>query len=307
MQAWLPLSKKLVALLGGRVLVESELGTGSVFTLHILLRYREDHEPIAAPVEWVPDPASLPVLVVEDSPEMIITYNSYLKGSGFQVVPAGTTREAEDVLDRIRPDVILMDIVLRSEDTWAFVARLKQDARTRNIPMIVVSTIDDEAKGFHLGVDRYLVKPVERSELIRELRSLTGQPPMAQVLIIDDEERDRYLLRQKLRNLPLLAIEAATGTEGIRAACKHKPDVIFLDLGMADLSGFEVLERLKKEPSAAEIPVVVVTSRVLTVPEREEIMQRAVAIVGKGNLEVTDFDEVIRRATKARIPPVIAP
>ena len=80
-------------------------------------------------------------------------------------------------------------------------------------------------------------------------------------------------------------IEAASGTEGIRMACKHRPDVIFLDLGMADLSGFEVLERLKKEPSTAEIPVVVVTSRVLTGPEREEIMQRAVEIVGKGNLE----------------------
>jgi CheY-like chemotaxis protein/anti-sigma regulatory factor (Ser/Thr protein kinase) len=292
----LPLSKKLAALLGGRVLVESELGTGSVFTLQIPLRYREDHEP-AAPVEWVPDPASLPVLVVEDSPEMMMMYNSYLKGTGFQVLPASTTREAEDVLERVRPDAIVMDIVLRSEDTWAFVAKLKQDTRT----------IDDEAKGFHLGVDRYVLKPIERSELIRELRSLTGQPPMAQVLIIDDEERDRYLLRQKLRNLPLLVIEAASGTEGIRAACKHRPDVIFLDLGMADLSGFEVLERLKKEPSTAEIPVVVVTSRVLTGSEREEIMQRAVEIVGKGNLEETDFDEVLRRATNERIPPVIAP
>ena len=131
-----------------------------------------------------------------------------------------------------------MDIVLRSEDTWAFVAKLKQDTRTRNIPIVVVSTIDDEAKGFHLGVDRYLLKPIEPSELIRELRSLTGQPPMAQVLIIDDEERDRYMLRQKLRNLPLLVMEAASGTEGIRAACKHRPDVIFLDLGMAGSERF---------------------------------------------------------------------
>jgi len=187
------------------------------------------------------------------------------------------------------------------------VARLKRDPHTRNIPIIVVSTLDDKAKGFHLGVERYLLKPVERSDLIRELRSVTGQPAMAQVLIIDDEERDRYLLRQKLRNLPLLVIEASSGVEGIRAACKYRPDVIFLDLGMAGLSGFEVLERLKKEPSAAEIPVVIVTSRVLAVPERELIMQRAVAIVGKGDLEQTDFDEVLRRATNERIPPVSAP
>ena len=97
------------------------------------------------------DPASVPVLVVEDSPEMMMMYNSYLKGSGFQVLPAGTTREAEDVLDRVRPDAIVLDIVLRSEDTWAFVAKLKQDARTRNIPFVVVSTIEDQAKGYPPG------------------------------------------------------------------------------------------------------------------------------------------------------------
>ena len=301
----LPLSKKLAALLGGRVLVESRLGVGSEFALQVPIHYRDDREAAAAPVEWLPDPASLPVLVVEDSPEMMMMYKSYVKGSGFQLLPASTTREAEDSLDRVRPAAIVLDIVLRSEDTWAFVARLKQDERTRNIPVLIVSTIDDQSKGYHLGVDRYLLKPIERAELIKELKSLTGQPPMMEVLIIDDEERDRYLVKQRLRNLPLLVREATSGTEGIRAACKHKPDVILLDLGMADLSGFEVLERLKRDAATAEIPVVVITSRVLTVPEREEIMRRAVLIVGKGNLENTDFDDVIRRATKGGILPVI--
>ena len=301
----LPLSKKLAALLGGRVLVESELGVGSEFALQIPIHYPDDREAGRGAGRVASGSDSLPVLVVEDSPEMMMMYNSYLKGSGFQLVPAGTTREAEDSLDRVRPAAIVLDIVLRSEDTWAFVAKLKRDERTRNIPILIVSTIDDQSKGFHLGVDRYLLKPIERAELIKELKSLTGQPPMMEVLIIDDEERDRYLVKQRLRDLPLLVREATSGTEGIRAACKHKPDVILLDLGMADLSGFEVLERLKRDASTAEIPVVVITSRVLTVPEREEIMRRAVLIVGKGSLENTDFDDVIRRATKSGILPVI--
>jgi CheY-like chemotaxis protein len=302
----LPLSKKLADLLGGRVLVESQLGAGSEFALQIPLHYREDRENAAAVVEWLPDPSSLPVLVVEDSPEMMMMYEGYLRGSGFQVQPATTTREAEDFIDRVRPAAIILDIVLRSEDSWALVAKLKQDTRTKDIPILVVSTIDDEGKGLHLGVDRYLMKPIERAQLIKELKSLTGQPRMVEVLIIDDQERDRYLVKQRLRNLPLLVMEATSGTEGILAACKHKPDVILLDLGMADLSGFEVLERLKNEAAATEIPVVVITSRVLTAPEREEIMRKAVMIVGKGNLENTDFDEVMRLATNGGFPPAIA-
>jgi DNA-binding response OmpR family regulator len=117
------------------------------------------------------DLTSLPVLVVEESPEIMMIYKSYVKGSGFQLLPASTTREAEDSLDRVRPAAIVLDIVLRSEDTWAFVAKLKQDERTRNIPILIASTIDDQSKGFHLGVDRYLLKPIERAELIKELKS----------------------------------------------------------------------------------------------------------------------------------------
>lgn len=300
----LPLSKKLAAFLGGDVAVRSELGAGSEFSLQIPLRYHGDADtPVTSPVEWVEDPASLTVLIVEDSPEMLMVYRSYLKNSGFQVLPASTTHEAQNLLDRIRPDVIILDIVLRSEDSWAFMASLKQDARTTDIPVLVASTIEDQAKGFHLGVERYLLKPVDRSELIRDLRAVTGQPPIFQILIIDDQERDRYLLKQSLRNLPLLAFEASSGVEGVRAACKYKPDAIFLDLEMPDLGGFEVLELLKKEVEAAKIPVIVVTSRVLTPTEREILLQSATDIVSKGNLEQTDFAGTLRQISD-RFPSV---
>jgi CheY-like chemotaxis protein len=145
-------------------------------------------------------------------------------------------------------------------------------------------------------VERFLRRPAEGSALIRELRALTGQPPLFQVLIIDDEERDRYLLKQRLRNLPLMIEEASSATEGIRRVPLYKPDLIFLDLVMPDLSGFEVLKRLKNESTSSEIPVVVVTSRVLTNAEREELLSRAREIVSKEVVSRTDFAEVIRRA-----------
>jgi signal transduction histidine kinase/CheY-like chemotaxis protein len=294
----LPLSKKLATLLGGRVAVRSQLGAGSEFTLYVPLRYRETaQEPLAEATEWIPEPGSLPVLIVEDRPEMMMMYKSYLKTSGFQALPARTTREAEDLLDRVRPCAIVLDIVLRSEDSWAFMAKLKEDGRTRGIPVLVASTIEDQAKGFHLGADRYLLKPIERADLIRELRALTDRPPASEVLIIDDEERDRYLLQKKLRDLPVLVVEAATGTAGLARARKHNPSLIFLDLGLPDSSGFEVLEKLKTEPGVAAVPVAIVTSRVLTSSERSQLLQRAFVIIGKDNLESTDFIDLFRIAT----------
>jgi signal transduction histidine kinase/CheY-like chemotaxis protein len=297
----LPLSKKLATLLGGQVAVRSRPGEGSEFTLRIPLKYREvDQERSVRPIEWVRDPTSLPVLVVEDSPEMMMMYKSYLKGSGFQVLPAGTTREGEDILDRIRPAAIILDIVLRSEHTWAFLARLKQDRRTSGIPVLIASTIEDQAKAYHLGADRYLVKPIERPQLVRELKALTGSQPEYRVLIIDDEERDRYILRQKLNALPLAITEAHTGNEGVRMACNDNPNLIFLDLGMPDLSGFEVLEKLKS-PTVAEIPVIIVTSRILADSERTELMRRAIAIVGKQDLEQANLGELLKFAMNGTV------
>jgi signal transduction histidine kinase/CheY-like chemotaxis protein len=295
----LPLSKKLAKVLGGNVTVKSQVGSGSEFALHIPIRYRGDEpEPVAAPPLWTHDPASLPVLVLEDRPEMMMMYKSYLSGSGFQLFPANTTREGEEVLERIRPAAIILDIMLRSEDTWAFAAKLKKDNRTRDIPILVASTVEDRNKGFHLGVDSYLLKPFEQSELLLELRTLTGQTATTRVLIIDDQERDRYLLKQQLRGLPLLIMEAPGGVEGIRLARKARPDFILLDLSMPGMSGFEVLDKLRSDPLSAEIPVIIVTSIVLSDAERRRLLNQATAIVGKDRFEQTDFAGMLRSAAK---------
>ncbi|MEO8596375.1 MAG: ATP-binding protein [Candidatus Solibacter sp.] len=297
----LPLSGKLATLLGGRVTVESELGAGSTFTLQIPARYREE-APKSTLVQAATADSGIPVMVVEDSPEMMMMYRTYLKGAGFRIIPASTTREAESILEQVLPAAIILDVILRSEDAWAFAARLKQNERTRGISVLVASSVEDENKGFQLGVDRYLHKPIESASLIRELRSLTGQPRLFEVLIIDDEERDRYLLKQRLRNLPILIEEAASGTDGIRRAALHRPDLIFLDLVMPDLTGFEVLRKLKSGGQSAGIPVVVVTSRVLTSTEREELLSRARDVVSKEKVGLTDFAAVMRRAAGENAP-----
>jgi CheY-like chemotaxis protein len=213
-----------------------------------------------------------------------------------QLISAATTWEAEDVLDRIRPAAIVLDILLRSEDTWAFLARLKEDVRTRNIPILVASTIEDRAKASHLGADAYLVKPVERAALVSKLKELTGVAAVPQVLIIDDNEMDRYLLKQHLRKLPVEVAEASNGPDGIRHALESPPALILLDLSMPGMSGFEVVEKLKSIPVLRSIPAVIITSRVLTDLERTILMARADSILSKEDLSEDTLAVVLRRA-----------
>ncbi len=303
----LPLSRKLAALLGGDLRVHSSVGKGSSFTVRLPLHYQEAiGGPEAGPAVWVRDPNSKPVLVVEDSPEMIMMYKGYMRGSGFQVVPAASVREAERILETVRPEAIILDIVLRSETTWPFLAMLKESSSTKDIPVLVSSTLEDQAKAYHLGVDGYLLKPIERTPLIRELMTLTGKRPLSQVLIIDDDERDRYILKQQMKQLSLVISEATGGMAGIRRAAQEKPDLIFLDLNMPDIDGFETLDRLKAVPSLESVPVVIVTSKVVTSEERDRLMTKAVAIMSKESLDKANLLEFLRRTLPLAAVPAAA-
>ena len=238
------------------------------------------------------------MLVVEDKIEMMMMYRSYFKNSGFHLLPASTIREAHEVLERILPKAIVLDLVLRAEDSWRLLVDLKQDVRTRGIPVIIASTIEDQAKAFHLGADEYIVKPVERAQLLERLKGLTAQARATRVLIVDDDERDRYLLKQLFRESDVAIQEASSGLEGIREAAKSGPDAIILDLTMPGMSGFEVLDALKANIATKDIPVIIYTSRVLTEPERLQLLGKAAAILPKEGPGREEIAEVIRRTAR---------
>jgi signal transduction histidine kinase/CheY-like chemotaxis protein len=300
----LPLSQKLTTLLGGEVKVQSQPGIGSTFTVQIPLRYEQRTEiglnSESAMVTVEADPSSLPVLVLEDKAEMMMMYRSYLKTSGFLLIPASTVREAQEILERIRPQVIILDVVLRSEDSWRFLAELKKNPRTQDIPVVMVTSIEDQAKAFHLGADDYLLKPVERAALVERLRELTAAK---RILIIDDDERARYLFKQHFRESGVVIHEASNGPEGIRMATGERPDAIVLDLSMPGMSGFEVLDALKTDASTQDIPVVICTSRTVTEQERLQLEGKTVAILSKDADRQAEIAKLIRRAvSSARLP-----
>jgi CheY-like chemotaxis protein len=281
----LPLCKKLAELLGGSVAVQSAPGVGSTFSATIPLQYREvSAAPGAAVDTWERDPTRVPVLIVEDHAETQFIYEKLLQGSRFQPLPARTLYEAEEALLRVQPQAIILDILLPGRDAWSLLATLKSQDATRNIPVLVVTTVEDQRKGWALGADAYAIKPITREWLLGELQQRTGQPLWPRVLVIDDEEMARYIFKQFLAGAPYFIDEAASGAEGVQRAQRGRPQVIVLDLLMPEMDGYEVLRRLHADPVTQGIPVIVVTSRVLTPTDQTQLAGQTAAILAKGTL-----------------------
>jgi signal transduction histidine kinase/CheY-like chemotaxis protein len=298
----LPLTRKLAGLLGGRVGVESAPGLGSTFSLTLPLVYHPldtDAGPrpaAAAAVAWEPDPARLPVLVVEDDPAMIVVYQRLLRGTVFQVVPARTLAEARHLLRTVRPRAIILDVVLGGERSWSFLAELKRDEATGAVPVLVVTQVDEASTALALGADGFARKPVERRWLLEQLRGLSNDRDVRRALVIDDDEVMRYLMRGLLRDTPYVVSEAADGEAGIEMARAQQPSVIFCDLYLPGMTGVDVADTLRADPATRDIPVIISTVRALTDELRDDLQRRGLALMSKEALANHDGAAEVRRA-----------
>jgi len=267
----LPLSKKLAELLGGSVSVESEPGVGSSFFLTIPAVYPG----VEAAGDLVAEPeidfGRKTVLVVEDDLDTRLLYEKYLRGSAFQALSARSAREARSLLDRMRPDAIILDILLQDGEAWELLVEIKARQATSNVPILVITRMSGRSKAMSLGADAFAAKPVERRWLISQLNTLTGASAGRKILVIDDEEISRYLIRQLFAPGEVGVIEASNGADGLRFAREERPDAIVLDLVMPDLNGFHVLEQLRADPRTAQIPVIVSTSHQLDDAQRARL------------------------------------
>jgi signal transduction histidine kinase/CheY-like chemotaxis protein len=292
----LPLSKKLAQLLGGDVYVKSQLGVGSTFFAAFPVRYEGVTEAVYVPdVKRELDASKLPVLVVEDNRESLFIYEKYLKGTEFQVVPAQDLKEARQALKSFKPIAIVLDVLLQGEHSWNLLQELKQDPSTSSIPVFVVTVVENQNKALGLGAAAFHAKPIDRAWLLSQLQTTLNREK-GQVLFIDDDEISRYLLKGIFSSSSFRLMEATGGIEGLRLARQSRPNLIVLDLSMPDLSGFEVLEELKREPETREIPVVIYTSQTLDGDERARLSD-AVEIVPK---------ETTRELAEARFAEVLA-
>jgi signal transduction histidine kinase/CheY-like chemotaxis protein len=295
----LPLSRKLAQLLGGNAYVKSRVGIGSTFFAAVPIQFMGATEATYVPdITRELDSSKLPVLIVEDNREALFIYEKYLKGSDFQVVPAQDLKEARQALREFRPVAIVLDVLLQGEHSWNLLQELKQQPATKDIPVFVVTVVENQEKAMALGANAFHAKPIDRAWLLNQLQAaeVHGEE---QILIIDDDEVSRYLIKNVLAGNGYRILEANGGKQGLRLAHQSKPKLIVLDLAMPDMTGFEVLDALKADPATRPIPVVVHTSQSLSGRERE-LLQAAVDIVPKesGSREHTGmrFAEALSRA-----------
>jgi signal transduction histidine kinase/CheY-like chemotaxis protein len=266
----LALTKRFAELHGGEVKVESVPAKGSTFTLRLPVKAIT---PTVQPAEVVgrigiADADRPLILVVEDNPEAAEILARHLEVGGFRMEIARTGTQALAMARELLPVAITLDILLPEIDGWEVLTRLKGDELTRNIPVVVVSVMDNPALGRALGALDYLIKPVDRGALLSRLdryRFTTKvQHGEIRVLLVDDEPANLDLLQALLEPEGYKVLTASGGQQGIDIARAQHPQLILLDLMMPEVTGFDVVEALRTDDATRFIPIMVLTSKKLT-------------------------------------------
>ena len=293
----LALTRSFAILHGGDVHVESELGKGSRFTIDIPVEARIPEHVASVPTTGVgraPLDVSLPlVVVVEDDPAAAELLSRQIERAGLRTEIAHTGAEALAMAKGLQPAAITLDIMLPDVDGWEVLTRLKQDKATADIPVIVVSVVDNPGLAMALGALDYLVKPVAAKELVNRLSSLTPKHRNGhrhtRVLVVDDEAANREWLQNVLEPAGYDVTLASGGREGIELARSGQPDVLMLDLLMPEVNGFDVIEALSGGEATRAIPIMVLTAKHLTEADIDQLNRHVSAIVRRGSVGAVDL------------------
>jgi signal transduction histidine kinase/DNA-binding response OmpR family regulator len=313
----LTLSRRIVELHGGTLWLESEPNVGSTFTFALPIRdlQASDSDPSAAPSDSgsenrIPEataamvPASRGegsglVLVVEDDAASADLLAIHLNGIGLEVRIAHDGATGLEMATTLRPQVIVLDILLPELNGWELLAKLRENAETAEIPVVMVSILEERGKGLALGAADFLVKPYDSADLVASVGRFFGQgnaDAETAVLAIDDDLRALELIRANLEPRGFLVLTASSGEEGLEIARTQQPGLIILDLMMPGLDGFEVAKLLKEDSATANIPIVVLTAQSLTKSEKRRLSGQIEHLGQKSDFNREEFVGYVRAA-----------
>ncbi len=290
----LALTRRFCQIMGGDVTVHSFPGEGSVFTIKLPAIVSETKADIAgvdgsvapshagdadAGAQLSPDESC--VLVIDDDAVQRDLMQRFLSKEGFAVRTAAGGDAGLRLARQLRPVAITLDVMMPDMDGWSVLSALKADAALRDIPVIMVTMLDDPERGFTLGAADYATKPVDRQRLSQILKKYTCANPPCPVLMVEDDPATRSITRNILEKEGWKVSEAENGREGLECMEQERPSLILLDLMMPEMDGFEFADRVRQHPEWRFIPIVVMTAKDLTAKERRRLSGSVETILRK--------------------------
>jgi PAS domain S-box-containing protein len=280
----LAITRRFCEMMGGAVNVESAPGAGSTFTV----RLPENAEASAMSELPARDAVAAPpaggrkVLVIDDEESVRTLMRRFLVKEGFLVEDAATGPAGLELARRWRPDAITLDVMMPGMDGWQVLAALKADPALTDVPVIMLTVVDDRKLAYSLGAVEYLAKPLDR-ELLRRLlaRFDSGMAP-CRVLVVEDDPATSELLRRTIEDEGWIPIMARNGREGLDRFDESQAALVLLDLMMPEMDGFTFIETVRAAPRLSDVPIVVVTAKDLTAEDRRRLNGHVTSVLQKG-------------------------
>ncbi len=282
----LTITRHFCRMMGGDVTVNSQIGHGTTFTVllpaevsgqkDVLPPSRAINEPLPPP------PGVCKVLVIDDDPAVRELLQRFLTREGFHVTIAVNGVEGLKMARQVQPDVITLDVLMPGMDGWTVLSALKADPATAEIPVIMLTMVDEKNMGYALGVSDYLTKPIDRERLNKLLQRYRHEGA-GDILVVEDDSAMRDLLHRTLEKENWVVNEAANGRLGLERLRHHIPQLILLDLMMPEMDGFEFVSELRKHPEWTHVPILVLTAKNVTDDDRLRLNGYVEKILQKGN------------------------
>ena len=295
----LPISKKFAEMMGGDVIVTSEEGVGSVFTMSVpreCPEYNEDE--VEGNVINLDDQDNL-VVLVDDDVAMHDLIKRTISKLNLTLLGATNSEKGMELIREVKPKLILLDVLMPGRDGWSLLKECKTDKDLKDIPVIMISQLNQSNLASSLGANDYLTKPIDRTHFINTLKRILGADTQNQkVLVIDDDKDVRELLSRLLKDAGYRPIDARDGKEGLERT-KDEPALIILDLEMPRMDGFEFLDNyIKDVPEEKRAPVLVFSGKDLTDVQEDLLKERVIGLVKKDDVSMDKLSKMIQGIVK---------